>query len=96
LRPFLPAGEYDPDQPPPRDPGHERIEALNRRIKSLAERKHSTLVDYHATLSDHRGYYLRKLTADGVHPFAGGYQRVEPLLREAVAAALFGPGPARE
>jgi len=81
-----PAGEHHPDGP--EDPDHGQIQALNRRIESLAERKRYTLVDYHSVLSDHRGYYLPNLSRDGVHPSLEGYERMEHLLREALEAAL--------
>jgi len=82
-----PGGVYNPEHPG-REPGHERIEELNQRIRELAAKNHATLVDYHAALSDQRGYYLPALTADGVHPSAEGYARMEPLLRQAIASAL--------
>jgi lysophospholipase L1-like esterase len=46
------------------------------------------LVDYHSVLADERGVYLEGFTADGIHPTAQGYARMEPLLRDALLAAL--------
>lgn len=83
-----PAGRYDSEHPVPEPPGHERIAALNERIRNLASRTHAGLADFHAALSDHRGYYLAPLTSDGVHPSAEGYARMEPLLRQAIAEAV--------
>ena len=84
-----PAGIYDPEHPGVETPGHGRIEALNREIRSLAAKRRWALADYHAALSDHHGYYLAaNLTVDGVHPSQAGYERMEPLLRQAVQEAL--------
>jgi lysophospholipase L1-like esterase len=70
------------------DAGHQKIGALNDWIKDLAARKHFVLVDYHSVLADERGVYLEGFTADGIHPTAQGYARMEPLLRDALLAAL--------
>jgi lysophospholipase L1-like esterase len=67
--------------------GHDKIQALNNWIKSFANQKRYTLVDYHSTLTDDRGNYLKGLTSDGIHPSARGYERMEPLLREAIQSA---------
>jgi len=100
-----PIGEYDPDalaaaHSPGRDEivsgheemvsGHREIQALNDWIKNFANQKHYTLVDYHSVLADERGYYLKGLTTDGVHPSVQGYQRMEPLLRDAIQSAISG------
>jgi len=97
----LPAEEHDPDKTSagiiPHDDivahdgitmGHDEIQALNNWIKSFANQKHYTLVDYHSALADDRGNYLKGLTTDGIHPSAQGYERMEPLLRDAVQSAI--------
>ncbi len=68
--------------------GHREIQALNDWIKNFVNQKHYTLVDYHSVLADERGYYLKGLTTDGVHPSVQGYQRMEPLLRDAIQSAI--------
>jgi lysophospholipase L1-like esterase len=100
-----PRGEYDPDalagaHIPGHDEsvsrhdeilsGHNEIQALNDWIKNFANQKHYILVDYHSALADDRGYYLKGLTTDGVHPSVAGYERMEPLLREAIQSAIRG------
>jgi len=99
----LPAEEHDPEKTfagaiPRQDEivaygitaGHNEIQALNNWIKLFANQKHYTLVDYHSALADDSGYYLKGLTTDGVHPSAQGYERMEPLLRDAVQSAIRG------
>jgi lysophospholipase L1-like esterase len=68
--------------------GHDEIQTLNDWIKSFANQKRYTLVDYHSALADEHGNYLKGLTTDGVHPSVQGYERMEPLLREAIRSAI--------
>jgi lysophospholipase L1-like esterase len=90
-----PRGEYGGDRPVSADSGaHDKIRALNDWIRDLAGREHYALADYHRVLSDERGFYLAGLTADGVHPSAEGYQRMEAVLREAMESALGSEGQA--
>lgn len=70
--------------------GHGEIQTLNNCIRNFANQKHYTLVDYHSALADDRGYDLKGLTTDGVHPGEQGYERMEPLLREAIQNAIRG------
>ena len=70
--------------------GHREIQTLNNWIKSLANQKNYALADYYSALADDSGYYLKGLTTDGVHPSAQGYERMEPLLRDAVQSAIHG------
>jgi lysophospholipase L1-like esterase len=96
LATLLPTGECHPDKPwpgliPDRDEiisGHDKIQTLNNWLKNFANQKHYSLVDYHSALADDRGYYRKGLSADGVHPTAEGYERIEPLLREAIQSAI--------
>jgi lysophospholipase L1-like esterase len=85
-----PTGEYDPDEISGAEQisGHYQIQSLNNWLKNFADQKHYTLVDYHSALADDRGYYLKGLTTDGVHPTPEGYERMEPLLREAIQSAI--------
>jgi lysophospholipase L1-like esterase len=57
-------------------------------FKNFTNQKHYALVDYHSGLSDDRGYYQKGLTTDGVHPSPQGYDRMEPVLREAIQSAI--------
>jgi lysophospholipase L1-like esterase len=102
----LPTEEHDPDKPSissiprPDDDGitmgndeivgHGEIQTLNNCIRNFANQKHYTLVDYHSALADDRGYDLKGLTTDGVHPGEQGYEHMEPLLREAIQNAIRG------
>jgi lysophospholipase L1-like esterase len=96
-----PTEEHDPEKvsagTTPRDEiiahdgittGHDEIQTLNDWIKSFAKQKYYTLVDYHSVLTDDQGCYLKGLSTDGVHPSAQGYERMEPLLREAIRSAI--------
>ncbi|HKF25547.1 MAG TPA: GDSL-type esterase/lipase family protein [Candidatus Acidoferrum sp.] len=69
-------------------PGSDLIAALNAWIRSFAAQNHYALADYYRALYDQGSVYEGALTADGVHPSAGGYARMEPVLREAVRSAL--------
>jgi len=64
------------------------IGPLNAWIRSFAAQNRYSLVDYYRALSDERGLYREGLSADGVHPTATGYARMEPLLRGAIQSAL--------
>jgi lysophospholipase L1-like esterase len=96
LATLLPTGEYHPDKPGSglvtgRDEiisGHDKIQTLNNWLKNFANQKHYGLVDYHSALADDRDYYQKGLSTDGVHPTAQGYERMEPLLREAIQSAI--------
>jgi len=89
LATLLPTGKYDSDiAGPGRDWGHQKIRELNDWIKDFAARRHFIVADYHSVLTNERGFYLEGFTADGIHPTAKGYARMEPLLRDALQAAL--------
>jgi lysophospholipase L1-like esterase len=91
-----PTGEYHPDQSSAAqisghdEPigGHDKIQTLNNWLKNFTNQKHYTIADYHSALSDARGYYQKGLTSDGIHPSLQGYDRMEPILREAIQSAL--------
>jgi lysophospholipase L1-like esterase len=84
----LSAGERDPNASIlAQDAGRDKIRALNDWIKDFAARKQYTVVDYHSALTDERGFYLKGLTSDGIHPSAQGYARMERLLSEAIRSA---------
>jgi lysophospholipase L1-like esterase len=89
LATLLPTGKHDSDiAGRGQDSGHQKIRELNDWIKDFAAKGHFAVVDYHSVLADERGFYLEGFTADGIHPTAQGYARMERLLRDALQAAL--------
>jgi lysophospholipase L1-like esterase len=89
LATLLPTGKHDSDiAGPGQDSGHQKIRELNDWIKDFAEKRHFVVADYHSVLTDERGFYLEGFTADRIHPTAKGYTQMEPLLRDALQAAL--------
>jgi lysophospholipase L1-like esterase len=89
LATLLPTGKYDSAiAGPGQDSGHQKIRQLNDWIRDLAARRHFVVADYHSVLTDERGFYLEGFTVDGIHPTAKGYAQMEPLLRDALQAAL--------
>jgi acyl-CoA thioesterase-1 len=71
------------------DSGHQKIRLLNDWIKNYAaKKKNLVIVDYYSVLADEHGSYLEGFTVDGIHPTAQGYARMQPLLRDALLAAL--------
>jgi len=71
----------------------DQLNSLNTWLISLAAQNHYTLLDYHSVLADAHGAYQAGRTYGGVHPTAEGYARMEPLLYQAVAAALTSNAP---
>ncbi|GAC1594505.1 MAG: SGNH/GDSL hydrolase family protein [Hymenobacter sp.] len=65
-----------------------KIVALNQQLKALATRNHLVYLDYHTALADDRQGLPAAYSNDGVHPTLAGYRVMEPLLNQAVAAAL--------
>ena len=70
--------------------GADKIAALNARIKAYAAEKGIPYVDYYTSLvvSDSSRALNPAYSNDGVHPLAAGYAVMEPLVIEAVNAAL--------
>ena len=70
--------------------GADKIAALNARIKSYAAEKGIPYVDYYTSLvvDDPSRALNPEYSNDGVHPLATGYAVMEPLVIEAVNAAL--------
>ncbi len=69
------------------DEGRQKVRELNGWVKSFAARKDYIVVDYYVMLAGERGCYQQGLTADGVHPSPAGYERMGPVLQEAVRRA---------
>ena len=65
-----------------------KITALNHRIKAYADQQHFVYYDIHSALKDEQNGLKRAYGEDGVHPNLAGYRVMEPLLNQAVAAAL--------
>ena len=65
-----------------------KVLALNARIKEYAAQRHATYLDYHSAMADSRQGLPPNLAKDEVHPTLAGYRIMEPLLEQAVAAAL--------
>lgn len=65
-----------------------KIVALNQQIKALAGRQHCTYLDFHTALADANQGLPATYASDGVHPNLAGYRVMEPLLLQAVKAAL--------
>jgi lysophospholipase L1-like esterase len=65
-----------------------KILALNKQIKAYASQHHLVYYDMHAALKDDQNGLEKAYGEDGVHPNLTGYRVMEPLLNQAVAAAL--------
>ena len=65
-----------------------KILALNERIKAYAAQQHFVYYDMHTALKDEQNGLRKAYGDDGVHPNLAGYRVLEPLLNQAVAAAL--------
>lgn len=67
----------------------EKIYALNKMLKEYCLlREDIVFVDYHTPMSDDRKGLQLNYGEDGVHPNLTGYQVMEPLVEEGIAAAL--------
>ncbi|MBD2722375.1 GDSL-type esterase/lipase family protein [Hymenobacter armeniacus] len=65
-----------------------KIVALNRQIKAYADQQRFVYLDFHTALADEAQGLKKAYGPDGVHPNLAGYRVMEPLLNQAVAAAL--------
>ena len=65
-----------------------KILALNEQLKAYAARQHFAYYDLHTALKDEQNGLRKAYGDDGVHPNLAGYRVMEPLLNQAVAAAL--------
>jgi lysophospholipase L1-like esterase len=81
----LPAFDY------PWNPGlnpDEKIPALNKMIKSYAEKNDIIYLDFFLSMVDDQNGLKEQYTYDGVHPNEAGYKVMEPLAEEAIIKAL--------
>ena len=65
-----------------------KIIALNKQISAYATQHHLVYYDLHTALKDEQDGLKKAYGEDGVHPNLAGYRVMEPLLNQAVAAAL--------
>ncbi|MBF9140781.1 GDSL-type esterase/lipase family protein [Hymenobacter properus] len=65
-----------------------KILALNQQLQAYANRQHFAYYDMHTALKDEQNGLRKAYGEDGVHPNLAGYRVMEPLLNQAVAAAL--------
>ena len=65
-----------------------KILALNQQIKTYAAQQHLGYYDMHTALKDDQNGLKKAYGEDGVHPNLAGYRVMEPLLNQAVGAAL--------
>ncbi len=65
-----------------------KIVALNQLIKTYADQHKLVYYDLHTALKDEQQGLQKAYGPDGVHPNLAGYRVMEPLLNQAVAAAL--------
>jgi lysophospholipase L1-like esterase len=66
----------------------EKINAINKWMKSYAEQTKQVYLDYFSAMADERGYLREELSNDGLHPNAKGYEIMKPLAEQAINAAL--------
>lgn len=66
----------------------EKVVALNNMIKSYCAKNKIVYLDYHTVMKDEHNGLKKELGYDGVHPNLEGYKVMEPLVEQAIAAAL--------
>ncbi|MGB5819787.1 MAG: SGNH/GDSL hydrolase family protein [Saonia sp.] len=81
----LPA--YDYPWRPGKKP-NEKIPALNKMLKSYADKKGIVYLDYFSVMADERNGLPKKYAEDEVHPTKEGYLVMEPLAEAAILKAL--------
>ncbi len=81
----MPVCDYHRPQTARRQP--EKIIALNEWIKAYCAKNKHTYLDYYSAMLDDAKMLRKELTADGLHPNPAGYAIMEPLAKEAIAAA---------
>lgn len=62
------------------------IQAINAKLQKVSKTYRFALVDYHHALASAEGALPSELGADGVHPDASGYERMERALTGKVSA----------
>lgn len=65
-----------------------KVIALNKTIKSYAEKNKLFYVDYYSAMVNNEMGLKAELCTDGVHPNEAGYAVMEPILEKTIAKAL--------
>lgn len=66
----------------------EKIKTLNEWIKKHAAQNGLTYLDYFSAMVDEKGFLKEELSNDGLHPNDKGYVVMQPLVEQAIAAAM--------
>ncbi len=65
-----------------------KIPALNAMIKSYCKERNIVYLDYFSEMNDGNNGMIAELTTDGVHCTSKGYDKMESMVKPAIAAAL--------
>jgi len=66
----------------------EKIVSLNEWLKKHAAQNGLTYLDYFSAMVDEKGFLKAELSNDGLHPNDKGYAVMQPLVEQAIVAAL--------
>ncbi len=66
----------------------DKVVALNKLIRTFAEKNDFHYLDYYSSLVDARKGMKKQYATDEVHPTLEGYQVMEPLVEKAIEASL--------
>jgi lysophospholipase L1-like esterase len=66
----------------------QQIKSLNEWIKKYTAQNDLTYLDYFSAMVDEKGFLKEELSGDGLHPNDKGYAIMQPLVEQAIAAAL--------
>jgi len=66
----------------------EKIISINEWLKKRAAQNEFTYLDYFSAMVDEKGFLKEQLSNDGLHPNDKGYAVMQPLVEQAIAAAL--------
>ena len=86
LTSVLPAGEFRWNQDITDAP--QKIDTLNKEIKSYAKKKGIPYVDYNIKMRKEDGSMKNGLSGDGVHPTEEGYQIMEQQVKSVIDKIL--------
>jgi lysophospholipase L1-like esterase len=95
LSSILPTSNYHFDGLDPKGPQTsrrplEKIRAINAWMQEYAAKNGHVYLDYYSATVDANGMLKTELSADDLHPNAGGYAIMGPLAEAAIAKALSG------
>jgi len=66
----------------------EKIKALNEWIKNYASQNGLVYLDYYSATVDEKGFLKAELSGDGLHPNDKGYAVMQPMVEQAIQAAM--------